>query len=435
MSKHRSACILHHKKLVLYIIPKDENSPYNNDCRHPKDFHADLLHRRWKSKRIYNHFSQRVGISFDSKYHAYGLHNVVKKGSDCIYGKVYFNFKHRHSTSLRTEKRQHARFESLCRRVFNSSNLQPDATGDDKFLAAKRKTFLFDEKQHICKRLKHLRYKKKFITPLQSYYNFSLPFPDQDIGIIPVQPVKDIHVPTEESIVSTDSILDKVPSHLIPLIPVEPFYVGGLLNQPSPGKIRGKKLQPLVVGSDAWLAHMEEVYKEHEATKRRNEQLLAYSIKWETDPDRADYREGLLDNVMTYTNAFHDYEIKKLEIASRPQPLPVPKNIKKKGKQKKKNQQADKASTSTSTPDIMTDKEILEDLEYYVHFYEDHPYRTRSLYEIHEPELMVMDANLTKRCADINGNLDSHYGFHITKKVCIALDRIGSDTSSINDTK
>ncbi|CAB4415368.1 unnamed protein product [Rhizophagus irregularis] len=193
MSKHRSACILHHKKLVLYITPKDNETPrYDNNCRNSKDFHADLLHRRWASKRIYSHFSQRLGISFDTKYHAYGLNNVIKKGSDFIYGKIYFNFNHRHSTSLRTEKRQHARFESLRRRVFNSSNLQPDATRDDKFLAAKRKTFLFDAEQHICKRLIHLSYKKKFITPLQSYYNFSLPFPDQDIGIIPVQPVQPV---------------------------------------------------------------------------------------------------------------------------------------------------------------------------------------------------------------------------------------------------
>ncbi|PKY56023.1 hypothetical protein RhiirA4_509744 [Rhizophagus irregularis] len=434
MSKHRSACILHHKKLVLYTTPKDEKSPYNNDCRNPKDFHADLLHRRWASKRIYNHFSQRLGISFDTKYHAYGLNNVVKKGSDCIYGKVYFNFKHRHSTSLRTEKRQHARFESLRRRVFNSSNLPPNANRDSQFLAAKRKCFLFDAEQHICKRLKHLCYKKKFITPLQSYYNFSLPFPDQDIGIIPVHPVKDNNVPTDESIVSTDAILDKVPPHLIPLIPDDPFYAGGLLNQPSSNKIKNKKLQPLVVGSDAWLAHMEEIYNKHESTKRHNEKILAYSIKWDTDSDRAEYRECLLDNVMTYTDVFHDYEVKKLEIASRPPPLPVPKNTKK-GKQKKKNKQADNASTSTSTPDIKTDKEILEDLDDLVRYYEDHPYMTRRQARLYEPDTMVMDANLTKRCADINGNLDSHYGFHITKKVCIALDRLGSDTSSPNDTK
>ncbi|CAB4424275.1 unnamed protein product [Rhizophagus irregularis] len=406
MSKHRSACILHHKKLVLYTTPKDEKSPYNNDCRNPKDFHADLLHRRWASKRIYNHFSQRLGISFDTKYHAYGLNNVVKKGSDCIYGKVYFNFKHRHSTSLRTEKRQHARFESLRRRVFNSSNLPPNANRDSQFLAAKRKCFLFDAEQHIY----------------------------QDIGIIPVHPVKDNNVPTDESIVSTDAILDKVPPHLIPLIPDDPFYAGGLLNQPSSNKIKNKKLQPLVVGSDAWLAHMEEIYNKHESTKRHNEKILAYSIKWDTDSDRAEYRECLLDNVMTYTDVFHDYEVKKLEIASRPPPLPVPKNTKK-GKQKKKNKQADNASTSTSTPDIKTDKEILEDLDDLVRYYEDHPYMTRRQARLYEPDTMVMDANLTKRCADINGNLDSHYGFHITKKVCIALDRLGSDTSSPNDTK
>ncbi|PKY50803.1 hypothetical protein RhiirA4_467458 [Rhizophagus irregularis] len=338
MSKHRATCISHHNKLVLYITPKDETLPYNNNYRNPKDFYGDLLHRRWASKRIYNHFSQRLGISFDTKYHAYGLNNVLKKGSAFIYGKIYFNFKHRHSTLLRIQKRQHARFESL-------------------------------PEQHICKRIKHLSYKKKFITPLQSYYNFSLPFPDQDIGIIPVQPVKDNNVPTDESIVSTDPILDKVPSHLIPLIPDYPFYAGGLLNQPSPGKIKGKKLQPLVVGSEAWLAHMEEIYVRHERDRIYKEKLLAYSIKWDTDPDRAEYREDGVWVLMAYTDALHAYELKKLEIASRPPCLPVTKNTNKK-KQKKKNKQADNASTSTSTPAIMTDKEFLEQLHSEVLNYE-----------------------------------------------------------------
>ncbi|CAB4414873.1 unnamed protein product [Rhizophagus irregularis] len=413
MSKHRSACILHHKKLVLYITPKDNETPrYDNNCRNSKDFHADLLHRRWASKRIYSHFSQRLGISFDTKYHAYGLNNVIKKGSDFIYGKIYFNFNHRHSTSLRTEKRQHARFESLRRRVFNSSNLQPDATRDDKFLAAKRKTFLFDAEQHICKRLIHLSYKKKFITPLQSYYNFSLPFPDQDIGIIPVQPVqpvKDNNVPINESSVSVDRTFDNVPSHLIPLIPKDPFYAGGFLNQPSFLKIKKNKLQPLKVGTEA-------------------------CIKWDTDCERAEYREDSLVILMEYTNAVHNYELKKLEIASRPPPIPVTKNTNKK-KQKKKNKQADNASTSTSTPHTMTDNEILEDL-YSLTINYDHSiamhYREVRLYR---PETMVMDPNLNKRRADINGNLDSHYGFHITKKVCTDLNRLGSDASSSNDTK
>ncbi|CAB4414247.1 unnamed protein product [Rhizophagus irregularis] len=271
MSKHRATCISHHNKLVLYITPKDETLPYNNNYRNPKDFYGDLLHRRWASKRIYNHFSQRLGISFDTKYHAYGLNNVLKK--------------------------------------------------------------------------------------------------DQDIGIIPVQPVKDNNVPTDESIVSTDPILDKVPSHLIPLIPDYPFYAGGLLNQPSPGKIKGKKLQPLVVGSEAWLAHMEEIYVRHERDRIYKEKLLAYSIKWDTDPDRAEYREDGVWVLMAYTDALHAYELKKLEIASRPPCLPVTKNTNKK-KQKKKNKQADNASTSTATPAIMTDKEFLEQLHSEVLNYE-----------------------------------------------------------------
>ncbi|PKY58061.1 hypothetical protein RhiirA4_479641, partial [Rhizophagus irregularis] len=314
------------------------------------------------------------------------------------------------------------------------SNLQPDATRDDKFLAAKRKTFLFDEEQHICKKLKHLSYKKRFIIPSQSYYNFSLPFPDQDIGIIPVQPVKDNDVPTDELIASTDPLLDKVPSHLIPLIPEDPIYAGGLFSQPPSRKVIKKNLQPLMVGSDAWLAHMEQIYKQHEAQERYKEHLLACGIKWDIDPDRGEYRNDSLQVLMAYTDAFHDYELKKLEIASRPPVLPVTKNMNKK-KQKKKNKQVDNASTSTPMPAIMTDNEILEELHSTVMDREHgivYHYKQATLYQ---PELMVMDVNLTKRRADINGNLDIHYGLHMTKKVCIALNRLGSDISSSDDTK
>ncbi|PKY62019.1 hypothetical protein RhiirA4_524843, partial [Rhizophagus irregularis] len=218
---------------------------------------------------------------------------------------------------------------------------------------------------------------------------FSLPFPDQDIGIIPVQPVKDNNVPTDELTVSTDPTFDKVPSYLIPLIPEDPFYAGGLLNQPSFMKIKKKKLQPLMVGSDAWLAHMEEIYKRHKADKRHNEKLLAYSIKWDTDPDRAEYREDSLMILMEYTNAFHDYELKKLEIASRPPCLPVTKNMNKK-KQKKKNKQADNASTSTPMPAIVTDKEMLEELHSQVLNYDHGVYDHYRQARQYQPEVMLI---------------------------------------------
>ncbi|PKY59775.1 hypothetical protein RhiirA4_482798 [Rhizophagus irregularis] len=310
MSKHRSACILHHKKLVLYITPKDnETSPYDNNCRNPKVFHADLLHRRWASKRTYSHFSQRLGISFDTKYHAY----------------------------------------------------------------------------------------------------------DQDIGIIPVQPVKDINVPTDKSTVSIDPTFDKVPSHLIPLIPEDPFYAGGVLNQPSFLNIKRKKLQPLTVGSDAWLAHMEEIYKRHETDRKEKENLLAYSIKWDTDPGRAEYREDSLNALMNYTNAFQDYEYKNWKWLL--------------------DHHTDNASTSTPVPYIMTDEEILEELHLQVIIYDDAIYGHYREAKLYYPENMVMDVNFNKRRADINGNLDTHYGLYMTKKVCTALNRLGSDISSSNDTK
>ncbi|POG79073.1 hypothetical protein GLOIN_2v1529827 [Rhizophagus irregularis DAOM 181602=DAOM 197198] len=142
---------------------------------------------------------------------------------------------------------------------------------DDKLRAAQHHMLLFQENQQFSKPIKHLRYKKKFIIPKQDDYTFLLPFPETNT--IPIVATSDFsHI--DSSVVSPPfgnstpppsviDIFENVPLHYILLIPEEPFYEGGLHNQPSRNRIRKHNLKPLTVGSHAWLAHMKEIYDIH----------------------------------------------------------------------------------------------------------------------------------------------------------------------------
>ncbi|EXX79518.1 hypothetical protein RirG_004790 [Rhizophagus irregularis DAOM 197198w] len=79
MSLHRHACIIHHKKLVLYFISKDNKIPDVSNCKTFKDFHATRLYNRWAKKKTHNNFSNRLGISFTTTYRAYHSNVVAKK--------------------------------------------------------------------------------------------------------------------------------------------------------------------------------------------------------------------------------------------------------------------------------------------------------------------------------------------------------------------
>ncbi|UZO24610.1 uncharacterized protein OCT59_016906 [Rhizophagus irregularis] len=237
MSLHRHACIIHHKKLVLYFISKDNKIP-------------DV-------------------------------------------SKVYKNFQHTPSSRPKVKKRQEARFNASMRKTFHNAKLTPDAPMDDKLQAARHHKFLFQENQHFSTPIKHLRYKKKFIVPKQDDYTFPLPFPETNTNLMVA--MSDLN-PIDSSVVSTltgnstppSSIIDtfeNVPAHYVLLIPEEPFYKGGLLNQPSRSKIRKRNLNPLTVGSNAWLAHMKEIYDQHEEDMKYEREKTDAGIRWDTTPD------------------------------------------------------------------------------------------------------------------------------------------------------
>ncbi|POG57732.1 hypothetical protein GLOIN_2v1791384 [Rhizophagus irregularis DAOM 181602=DAOM 197198] len=174
------------------------------------------------------------------------------------------------SSSSKVRKRQEKCFDASIRHTFRNANLRTNALLDDKLRAAQRHMLLFQETQSFTKPLTHLCYKKKFISPLQQDYSFPLSFP----GTNRVSAVIATELYSNDSSIASPTIVDpnppvvidnleNVPKHYIPLIPDEPFYEGGLYNQPSHRNIRKRNLKLLTVGSNAWLAHMKEIYDIH----------------------------------------------------------------------------------------------------------------------------------------------------------------------------
>ncbi|PKK56157.1 hypothetical protein RhiirC2_800627 [Rhizophagus irregularis] len=152
------------------------------------------------------------------------------------------------------------------------------------------------QNQQFTAPIKHLRYKKKFVEPSKGYYTFPISFPE----------IKTVHAPATAEIIcnvssvastsngnptssSTNNNWENVPEHYILLIPQYAIYEGGRLNQPSRVKVRKKKLQPLAIGSDGWLAHMKEIYDDYETMTKYEQDRIIAGIQWDTTPDQGEY--------------------------------------------------------------------------------------------------------------------------------------------------
>ncbi|PKC13888.1 hypothetical protein RhiirA5_410075 [Rhizophagus irregularis] len=82
------------------------------------------------------------------------------------------------------------------------------------------------------------------------------------------------------------NIFENVPAHYVLLIPARPLYDGGVYNQPSRNQIRERKLKPLTVGSEAWLAHMEEIYNIHLENLQYDLDKKAAISQWNTTDEK-----------------------------------------------------------------------------------------------------------------------------------------------------
>ncbi|EXX77917.1 hypothetical protein GLOIN_2v1487137 [Rhizophagus irregularis DAOM 181602=DAOM 197198] len=226
MSNNRHACIIHHKNLVLYFLSKDNKIPDVSNCKTFKDFHATRLYNRWAKKKKYQNFSNRLGISFTTSYHAYNTNVVATKGLDFIYCKKYGNLQFIPSSSPKVKKRQEARFNALVRHTFHNAKLDDNAQTNDKLRAARHHKLLFQENQRFTAPIRHLRYKKKFIEPSQGYYTFPIPFPESKTVSVPVIAETICNISSVASTSNDNPIppantdnWENVPEHYIPLIP------------------------------------------------------------------------------------------------------------------------------------------------------------------------------------------------------------------------
>ncbi|EXX71993.1 hypothetical protein RirG_073580 [Rhizophagus irregularis DAOM 197198w] len=428
MSHYRHACIIHHKKLVLYFLSKDNKIPDVSNCKTFKDFHATRLYNRWVKKKKYQNFSNRLGISFTTSYQAYNTNVVATKGLDFIYGKKYGNLQFTPSSSPKVKKRQEAHFNALVRHTFHNAKLDDNAQTDDKLRAARRYKLLFQENQLFTAPIKHLRYKKKFIEPSTGYYTFPIPLLKIKTvsasaiaeTICNVSSVATTLNDNPTSSVNTDN-WENVPEHYIPLIPQSAIYEGGLLNQPSCMKIWKKKLQPLAVGSAGWLAHMKEIYDDHSERMEYEQERIIAGIQWDTTPDQGEYRKDLCNLVMEFTDAHYNYAKKLIEMSSEVIPdLPTVSGPLKQSERKKMQKQRLQKFKEIEQKRC-EDTEILEDLRSRVDTYENYfvvGYYGNEIGLAFQP-CAIMDERLLKRRANDNGNLDTHYSYHKDKKVCI----------------
>ncbi|PKK62425.1 hypothetical protein RhiirC2_790412, partial [Rhizophagus irregularis] len=180
----------------------------------------------------------------------------------------------------------------------------------------------------------------------------------------------------------------------------------GRLNQPS--RLKRKKLQPLAVGSDGWLAFMKEIYDDHCASMKYEQDRINAGIKWDTTPDQGEYRKGLCDLVTKITDAHHQYELKSLELSTEVIPDVPP------------------ASGYLPKKELRSRFSNL-DLALIVNYHRDE-------IGLDFQPCAIMDDRPLKRRANDNGNLDTHYGYHINKKVYILSTSKDLENSSSSRT-
>ncbi|PKB94486.1 hypothetical protein RhiirA5_438653 [Rhizophagus irregularis] len=232
--------------------------------------------------------------------------------------------------------------------------------------------------------------------------------------------------------VNTDK-WENVPEHYIPLIPVSAIYKGGVLNQLSRMKIWKKKLQPLAVGSDGWLAHMKEIYDHHKTMMEYEQERIIAGIQWDTSPDQGEYQRDLCNVTMEFTNAHYNHGMKLTEISSEVIPdLPTVSGPLKESERKKLEKRQSQLLKEFEQRK-RDNAEILENLNSWVIIYEDAlaDYFRKDISLAFQP-CAIMDDRPLKRRANDNGNLDTHYGCHKDKKVCIlsALKDLGNSPSA-----
>ncbi|GET58892.1 hypothetical protein GLOIN_2v1764040 [Rhizophagus irregularis DAOM 181602=DAOM 197198] len=153
MSQRRRACVTHQSyffkhNLHHFIKSPDRSKSENNQVYNNKVGHANLIYERWETHQIKSIFSTRLGISYQTRYHANGSSEHFKR-----------------------QKKPMA-----CTRVFNIGKPNVSLSIDDKLSAARKHNFLFTPSQFIYKSIHHLLYRANETIPNPTHYNYLVPF-------------------------------------------------------------------------------------------------------------------------------------------------------------------------------------------------------------------------------------------------------------------
>ncbi|PKK56664.1 hypothetical protein RhiirC2_721722 [Rhizophagus irregularis] len=165
---------------------------------------------------------------------------------------------------------------------------------------------------------------------------------------------------------------------------------------------------------------MKEIYDDHCTFMKYEQHRINAGIKWDTTPDQGEYWEDLCNLVIGVTDALHNYELKRLELSIEVTPeIPSVSEYLLKSEYKKCEKRRKEIALKLAEKK-REDTEILEELYSNYNKYEGTfiaAYYRDEIGLAFQP-CAIMDDRLLKRCATDNGNLDTHYGYHINKKGC-----------------
>ncbi|PKY59078.1 hypothetical protein RhiirA4_481531 [Rhizophagus irregularis] len=211
----RHACAQHHSLVLFNKKPssRDESIPIvNNNSRNNKSVHANIIYEKYTSEKSQKIFSNRLGISYETKYIARDLKTISppNKVEGLMYTKTMKGFTRTPSVNPRTARRQKTRFDRALRRVFGQDNkrIASSLKLRHKIKLANCKKFLFSSCQQILSRVQHLKFNKSLFrtSPNVPLYRFPydrnctlLHIRDDIVFPAQVRPSKVIKTDLEES--------------------------------------------------------------------------------------------------------------------------------------------------------------------------------------------------------------------------------------------
>ncbi|CAB4418830.1 unnamed protein product [Rhizophagus irregularis] len=308
--------------MITFYSPSESINPdeirINLDS---KEVHARTTYNRWNKQKKKRIISNRLGISYNTQIFANSIDNILKRGRTYIYNKCYSNLNSCPSNKANVKKQQRARFERHRKRVLHNSALSEDAAIEDKLIACKRNGFLCLPSKHFYKPIMHLRYKKKYQTPLQHHYNFKIPSlkARQHVDIrqevytaihsnlmtnypsFSNQPLK------AKDKVQTIMNIVRTPEELLPYVPSEPIYKNGVIFADLNQKEQ-RTLKPLIEGSKNWIKAVRSIKALADEKIKREAYIDEIKLKWEVhDKEFALRYENLCTSLHHHQNVCHDY--------------------------------------------------------------------------------------------------------------------------------